>query len=295
MLILQKNTEKMQWLCLLTDWGLSDPYVAEFKARLWTELPDARILDITHTAPRHDLNAAAYILSDFFRYPPQGSIFIVGINDIASEQNPHVVVRVDDRYIIGADNSLFPLFFYLLGKKPQSIIEIDTCQDYLDAVLTFPARDLFAKVARLIAEKRFGEIGYPVEHLHSVQMSGSFLRLLAERQPDGTQIGLRLVGKILFVDGFGNVVSDITFQKYSECVRQYPDITLSLKKQRVPQAAVVKAYPDVEEGDVAMIFLENNLMEISVNQGSCAKLYGLRRGDEVQLVFKDAPVKQIKV
>ncbi|MDE5544922.1 MAG: SAM-dependent chlorinase/fluorinase, partial [Bacteroidales bacterium] len=44
----------MQWLCLLTDWGQNDPYVAELKARLWEELPDARILDITHTAPRHD-------------------------------------------------------------------------------------------------------------------------------------------------------------------------------------------------------------------------------------------------
>lgn len=281
------------WLCLLTDWGLNDPYVAELKARLWTELPDARILDITHAAPRHDLYAAAYILADFFRYSPPESIFIVGVNDIASSHNPHVVVRVDDRHVIGTDNSLFPLFFYLIDKKPQTIVEIDTYQD--SSVLTFPARDLFAKVAGKVATGRTEEVGRPVDHLHSMQMSGAFLRLLAERRADGTQIGLRLVGKILFVDGFGNVVSDITRQKYSQCVRQYPDITLSLKKQRVPHAAVVDSYPAVEEGDVAMVFLENDFLEIAVNQGSCAKLYGLRRGDEVQLVFKDGPVKQIKV
>lgn len=283
----------MPWLCLLTDWGLNDPYVAELKAKLWTELPDARILDITHAAPRHDPYAAAYILSDFFRYSPEGSIHIIGVNDIASGENPHVVVRVADRYIIGTDNSFFPSFFYLLDCKPQEIIEIDTYQD--SSVLTFPARDLFAKVARLVAEKRFEAIGRATGHLRSVQMSGGFLRLMPDRRSDGTQTGLRLIGKILFVDGFGNVVSDITRQKYSECVRQYPDYTLSLNKQRVSQASVVNAYPAVPEGDVAMIFLENDLLEIAVNQGSCAKLYGLRRGDEVQLVFKDSAVKQIKV
>lgn len=288
----------MQWVCLLTDWGLNDPYVAELKARLWTELPDAHILDITHTSPRHDLYSAAYILADFFPYTPPESIHIVGINDISPnlEETSHVVVRVDDRYIIGTDNSLFPLFFFLLGKKPQYIIKIATYQHYEDiSVLTSPARDLFAKVAGMVAKGEIGEIGTPMEHLQSMQMSGAFLRLLAERGPDGSQIGLRLVGKILFVDGFGNVVSDITRQKYNECVRQYPDITLSLKKQRVPQAAVVDFYPAVEEGDVAMIFLKNDLLEISVNQGSCAKLYGLRRGDEVQLVFKDAPAKPLKL
>lgn len=283
----------MQWISLLTDWGLQDHYVAQLKAKIWGEMPEARILDVSHQVPRADVYSAAYMLADFLPFCPPGSIHIVGVNDIASDQTPHVVAEVSSQYVIGADNGFFPLFFYLLKHRPEKVVEIDLWQE--SDVLTFPARDLFVKVAALIAGgEALESIGNP-SSIRRVMMEGGLLKTLPEKGPDGKEAGLRVVGKILFVDGFRNVVTNITKEVFEDCLRRFPDYALELASRRVQGCRLVKAYPDVQEGDVAMIFLENGLLEIAMNQGQCARLYGLRRNDEVHVVFRNPQGRRLRL
>lgn len=288
----------MQWITLLTDWSLQDHYVAQLKARIWVEMPEARVLDVSHHVPRGDVYSAAYMLADFLPFCPAGSIHMVCVDEIASARTPHVVVKVRDQYVIGSDNGFFALFLYLLKDRPQEVVEVDVWQE--SDVLTFPARDLFVKISALISSGiPLEELGHPAS-IRMVMMDGGLLRVLPEKDPDGKEIGLRMVGKVLFVDGFDNVVTNFTREEFDKCIRRYPEYALELASQRVPHVRntvsgsrpvpgcrLVRAYPDVREGNVAMIFLENGLLEISMNQGRCARLYGLKRNDEVHIVFRN--------
>jgi len=68
--------------------------------------PEARIIDISHHIPPHNLTQAAFILKNCYRDFPPGTIHIIGVSTEESEMSPHTVVLADGQYFIGADNGI---------------------------------------------------------------------------------------------------------------------------------------------------------------------------------------------
>ena len=60
--------------------GLSDHYVAALKGSILTRLPNAVIVDVSHTIRPFDIVQAAYSLSSVYRDFPEGTIHIVGVD-----------------------------------------------------------------------------------------------------------------------------------------------------------------------------------------------------------------------
>lgn len=271
---------------LLSDWGNSDHYAAVVRAKVLSLIPEANVVDISHSVPRDDIYAAAFMTLDTYPYFPEGSVHIIGVNDIASSENLHIVVQADNHFFIGADNGFFTLLKIISGKKMQAVHKIEVEPE--TAVNTFPSRDLFPHVAALLLNGTpLDAIGSPTTLQTAMLEKGIFLQATPENDRNGQTVGSVLSGKVLYVDHFGNIITNITLEKYADCIRSHPFSGMQLGWKSV-SGRFVKAYKDVPEGDIAFIFLANGLLEISMNRGHAGNLLGVDRNTKVFLRFGQA-------
>lgn len=249
----------MAIITLTSDWGYKDHYLAAVKGSIYRLLPDALVVDISHDIPAFDLNQAAFIIRNFYRNFPPGSIHILAINTEASIETPHMVVMHEGHYFIGADNGIFSLIF---DETPEQIIELDILQD--SDYFTFPTRDVFVKVACHIAQ------GKPLLDLGN--RKDSVLRKMSfQPAVDGNLIK----GKVIYIDRYENVFTNITdtFLKQQLKGKKFA-ITFRSAGYRI--TTLSKSYKDVVEGEMLALISSSGHLEIAINLGKASSLLGLK-------------------
>lgn len=248
----------MAIITLTSDWGRKDHYAGSVKGAILRNWPEAQIVEISHDIPPYDLNQAAFIIRNFYRDFPAGSVHILAINSEASIATPHTLVLYNGHYFVGADNGIFSL---ICDRPPDRIIEIEVMQD--SDYFTFSARDVFVKVACHIAK------GLPPEELGTPR--DSVMQKIAF-QP--VVQGDRLKGKVIYTDNYGNAFTNITETLFKSFVKnQKFAITFSSSRYRITQ--VSKAYQDVVEGEMLALFSTTGYLQIAMNRGPAAGLLGL--------------------
>lgn len=254
----------MPIITLLTDWGHTDHYVASVKGTILSRIQDAVIVDISHDIRLFDIKHAAFVMSNTWRNFPEGTIHILGVDSIESDRHPHVVVRANGHYFIGADTGLLNL---ILDEKPDEIIALSVLQD--SGYHTFPSRDRFVKVAAMIcAGTPMDQLGEPI----------SSLNLKTLMQP--TFDGVTVYGKITHIDHYENVFVNIDYQFVKKYLNNLPFKVICRKEE----FALVKAYDDVREGYSCALFASNGFLQLAVNRGRAASLYGLQVDMDVHLI-----------
>ena len=256
----------MPFITLTTDWGLKDHYAAAVKGAIYSQLPDAMIIEVSHQVPPFDLNQAAFIIRQFYSNFPKGTIHILGINAEASIETPHTLVVNDGHYFIGADNGIFSLIF---DEMPEKIIELDVIQD--SDYFTFPSRDVFVKVACHIAK------GLPVEELGHPKTT--LLRKLSF-QPviDGDLIK----GKVIYIDNYENAFTNISEKLFRSFIKNRK-FAISFRSASYRITEISKSYKDVVEGEMLALFSTSGLLEIAINQGKASSLLGLKIDQSVMV------------
>ena len=249
----------MPIITLTSDWGLKDHYLGAVKGAIYNRLPGVSIVDISHEIPPFDLNQAAFIIRNFYRNFPAGTIHILGINAEASIETPHTLVIHEGHYFISSDNGIFSLIF---DEKPDTIIELDVLQD--SDYFTFSARDVFVKVACHIAE------GKPVEQL------GSPKNFIVQKMSFKPAIDGNLIkGKVIYIDNYENVFTNITETFFKSVVKGHK-FAIMFRSASYRLTAISKSYKDVVEGEMLALFSTSGHLEIAINQGKASSLLGLK-------------------
>jgi hypothetical protein len=259
----------MPIITLISDWGLSDHYVASVKGAILRRTPGVNIVDISHDIRHFDIKHASFVLRNSFRQFPEGTIHIIGIDSIESKAHQHLVVFAEGHYFIGADNGIFSL---ILESPPQKIISINVLQD--TGYFTFPSRDRFAKVACHIAEGRdIEELGSPVPAL----VPKSLYQPVTE--------GNNILGRVMYIDAYENVFVNINEKLFRDTVQNRP-FSINFRRDSYAINVLVKAYGDVPEGEMCALFSSNGLLQIAINQGKAASLLGLTIDYPVNVTVK---------
>ena len=257
----------MQIITLLSDWGIKDHYIAAVKGVIYKMLPEAIIVDISHEIQAFNFDEAAFVLKNAFPNFPEGTIHIIGINEIASDENPHLIIKYCNQFFIGADNGIFPKIF---SQPPESIIEL---QIYSDTdYFTFPSRDIFAKCAvQLIQGKPIEEFGTPYLRMSSW--------LMIHPQFNSNSIA----GSVIYIDAFQNIVTniDITLFKKIANNRKY-----SISVNGYDISKINKSYSDVRQGDIVALFGSHGMLEIALYNTKAASLIGVTIGNTVRIQFE---------
>jgi S-adenosylmethionine hydrolase len=190
-------------ITLTTDFGEKDHFAGAVKGAIYNEMDDIRIVDISHSVSPFHITEAAYIIQNAYKSFPVGSIHIIGIDSELNPENKHIAVYLDGHYFICANNGIISMLTSEI--KPEKIVEINI-HDRVDS--NFPVLDVFVKVACHIARGGTLEvIGKSILDLDTDQ--GGIKQLTGIRpviNPEGNQ----MIGNVIYIDNYGNVVSNIT-------------------------------------------------------------------------------------
>ena len=223
----------MSIITLTTDFGHKDYFVSVTKAALLQETPKSIIIDISHDVSPFNHTEAAYILKNAYQNFPKGSIHIVGVDSELSPENNHIVMAYDGHYFIGANNGIFSLL--LEENKYEKLIEINIHNTVLSS---FPVLDVFVKVAAHLTRNG------------SIDVVGRSFEGLKERtggRPVIHESGRQLIGSVIYIDNFGNVVTNIKKSLFTEVQKAR---SFTIYAQSVKFTSVYDSYTEAISFDI---------------------------------------------
>ena len=258
----------MTIVTLTSDWGLGSHYAGAVKGTLLKLIPGVNIVDISHQIPCFNIMHASFVLRNAYMHFPEGTIHLVGINTEGGLDSPHIAVKHQEHYFIGADNGIFSLLF---DHNPQEVVEIDILQD--SDYFTFSTRDVFARAASIIAGgKPLSELGPP----HSRLKERILFRPVIH--PD------QIIGKVIFVDEYENVFVNIDLPTFRKVGRGRL-FSINFRSVGTGIEQLSQSYDDVMEGEKLALFGSTGFLEIAINQGKAAGLLGLNINETVSINF----------
>ena len=262
----------MAIITLTTDMGLRDHYVAAVKGAILSQHPEAQIVDISHQVAPFDNMHTAFVLRNAYPEFPRGSIHIIGVNSEADGHTPHLVVRHDGHFFVGADNGIFSLLF---DTKPQECFELTIKLD--TDHLAFPTKNIFVKAACHIARGGTPEV-----------IGRKILNVREQLNFRPVMLSDAIKGAVIHIDGYGNVVTNITRVHFDELVKAHT-YRISFGRSMHDITTISGTYSDVPAGERVAFFGATGFLEIAVNKGvaggggGAAQLLGLRVADPVRL------------
>jgi S-adenosylmethionine hydrolase len=260
----------MAIITLTTDWGIKDHYLASVKGSLLSHIENTQIIDITHDVLPFDVYQASFIFKNSYQNFPDGTIHIIGVNSDASIENPHIAIKYNNQYFIGADNGVFSLIF---GQKELEIVEIDIFQESDN--FTFSTKDVFVKAAQIIdSEKSISNLGPKREKINRMMSFEPVVEI------DDNSVAI--IGKVIYIDRYENAITNISEELFRSYAKNKKfDITFNTYKEELNK--ISKSYLDVPASEMCAIFDSNGLLEISINQGNAGSLLGLKLDSRIRI------------
>ena len=273
----------MSVITLTSDFGIKDYMIASVKGSILKELPDAKVVDITHEIEPFNISETAFVIKNVYPDFPENTVHILGVDALPNKATRLLAAKIDSQYFISADNGILSLI--LAELKPEKMVEI-TLGKY-NALSNFPTRDIFVPVACHLIR------GGTLEIVGNITTEFKELNMLRP----AIQSDKLMIGTVIYVDNFGNVITNIN-KKLFDDVRKGRDYEIyvrnhSFNKMVERYADVVKDFANevANHGDPMVLFNSANFLEIAMYKsnpntfGSASSLFGLKIGDNISVEF----------
>ncbi|MCJ7763226.1 S-adenosyl-l-methionine hydroxide adenosyltransferase family protein [Candidatus Bathyarchaeota archaeon] len=257
-----------QIFTLTTDFGLKDPYVAEMKAVILSVCPNAVVVDVTHEVEKFSIRMGAYMLASAAPYFPQGSVHVAVVDpDVGTQRRP-IIVQTTHSFFVGPDNGL--LFLAAEAQGIKRIYEIASRRFMLPHVSsTFHGRDIFAPAAAHLAN------GVPAE-----EFGPEITEVAKPKFTKVTRVKDSLVGEVLHVDGFGNIITNVRAKDIASLKEGVVQAELPFGKL---QLKLSKTYAEAKLQEPIALIGSHDFLEIALNQGNAAAKFNIKTGDKITL------------
>lgn len=264
----------MTVISLLTDFGLTDAYVGIMKGVILATAPTARIVDLSHEITPGGVVQAAHRLSTSYAYFPKKTVHTVVVDPGVGSHRAIVAVAAADHIFLAPDNGV--LSRVLENTSVATAIRVENRQFFREPVSqTFHGRDIFAPVAAHLA------LDTPIHQLGPAIDPGTLVRLTIT--PPVTTATGEVIGTIIDIDRFGNLISDIG----DELITGPPhpsEPTVHIGRHRL--SGLSRTYTAVASGKPLAIIGSRGTLEISVNCGDARTYFSADIGDTVRIKYK---------
>lgn len=242
----------MRTITFLSDFGEDDWFVAAVKGEILKIDPNINVIDITHKIDPHDIRSAAFILKSVCGNFPPGTVHLVIVDPGVGSKRKPIIIETKKYSFVGPDNGVFSYIYNRLTKAYAINVrgKIST---------TFHGRDIFAPVAARIAIGKLpSDFGSEIYDLHRFEF------------PSVTKRANRLRGEILYIDHFGNLITNI------------PN-TIDVKTLNISgkEVALKHFYGEGVEGQIICIKGSSGYYEISCNKRDAKELLGVNTGEKI--------------
>lgn len=247
----------MPLITLTSDIGLQDFLVSAVKGQLLSLNPSSTVIDITHTLSPFNYPQAAYVCKNAFQSFPAETFHIV-LLDLFDQHAQMLMVKHNDQYIGCADNGLITM---ILEELPNEVVALPFSNERIKNTLDCAAA--FGKAFGLIQQgKALTDIG---DDSISIKVKNAL------RPMHGPNY---LEGQIIFIDNFENVIVNITKEEFEEH-RRGRNFKIVFRRDEVIDS-LSNSYADVAESEKLALFNSANYLEIAINKGNAAGLFGLQ-------------------
>ena len=253
----------MKIITFLSDFGLTDGYVGSVKGAIFSNYPEARVIDITHDIKPFQIEQAAYTLMSYYSYFPKGTVHLTVVDPGVGGKRAPLIIKTANYYFVGPDNGLFS---YLLQKEAYTAFEINTAMFDSNISATFHGRDIFAPVAAKLSRGVKPELlAFPFK---SKQVD--FAKHITDKQNE-------FLAKIISVDRFGNIITDFSMFEYdAQSTKRIKRIIINDTEINT----IKRTYSDVKSGKLLALWGSAGFLEISINKGNAAEHLDCRVGNE---------------
>ena len=259
-------------IVLLTDYGSEDYRIAQLKGIIYSNNPEAMVIDASHSVPAFDIPTGAFMLDVAAKEFPADVVFIAIIAPYTGPETKYIVLTNDKKqFFVLPDNGL--LTYVIKNTGTRAIYQV-TNQELFDR-----------PIKELVAERVQGKIGALVASGYRLQDLGTpsaIYRTLDIQDP--VIAGRKLLGTIVYIDHYGNAVTNISGKTASEFGLIPGDTVNIIMPRGKITASFGTIYSDVPQGEEIM-FVVNNLdtVQLSINLGSFADVHGLKAGTKIEI------------
>lgn len=263
-------------ITFLSDYGSDDEFAGVCRAVIARIAPAARVLDITHGIPRHDVAQGAAVLANALPFTPPG-VHLAVVDPGVGSPRKAVAVRLaeDGRVLVGPDNGLLTLAIERLGGALEAS-DVSLSDVRLEPIsATFHGRDVFAPVAAHLAlGAKLADLGEPIEASELVEL---------ERTEPLIDPGRRVVAAVSYVDRFGNLALALSAERLVDSgLKLGRRIWIEVDGVTL-DAVYALTFADVP-ADALLLYLDSyGNLALAVNRGSAAERLGVGPGDRVTL------------
>ena len=256
-------------ITLLTDFGTGDHYAGAMKGAILSAAPDVTVLDITHDIPPQDIGRAAFLLHIAWPAFPEGTVHAAVVDPGVGSSRRVIAAAAGKQLFLAPDNGVLS---YIFNSFPDAAVRSVENRELFHPEISsvFHGRDIFAPVAAFLATGgALEDTGPAADDTVRIPVPVPVLK------------GGVIKGEVIYVDGFGNCITNIH---------------RSLLAGRVPAAAEAagerfscsgSTYSDTVPGGPVVLIGSHGHVEVAVRNGNAASLFGLEAGSDVRLYLED--------
>jgi S-adenosylmethionine hydrolase len=257
----------MTIITLTTDFGWRDPFVGVMKGVILGINRHVHLVDLTHEIAPHDVLEGALALEAAVPFFPPGTIHVAVVDPGVGSDRRALGLAARGQTFVGPDNGLFTFLLSEPGWRAAALENLAYALPSLSR--TFHGRDRFAPAAAHLSRGvSLDSLGPPATDL--VQ-----LRWLA-----GHREGERLVGEVVHIDRFGNLITSV---RTDDVESLGPPDAVAVEVAGWLILGLSRSYVDRRAGEPGAIVGSSQRLEIFVREASARTVLSAERGTPVRL------------
>ncbi|MGQ9645072.1 MAG: SAM hydrolase/SAM-dependent halogenase family protein [Thermodesulfobacteriota bacterium] len=255
-------------ITLLTDFGSRDPYVASMKGVMLSINSQCILIDITHQVKPHDIREGAFTLAQAYASFPKGTIHLAVVDPGVGGPRRPLLFVTKNYFFVGPDNGL--LTIALRAEILSQVIVLTNQKYFLPKISsTFHGRDIFAPVAaHLSLGVKPPSFGPSIKSWQTLSFPGA-------RMTQG-----KLIGEIVHVDVFGNLVTNIDSKSLFQFAHGRPFV---IKAGKRIIRGLKEGYWEGSVGEAMAVIGSAGFLEIAIREGNAQRILRIKRGDQIMV------------
>ncbi len=251
----------MPLITLTTEWREDDFFNGIVKGKLSSGCPGTAIVNNAGGIPPLNIMHAAFVIRNTYGHYPGGTIHLIFVSTEGAGENPHLLVRSNNHWFVGADNGMFNL---ILNAEPDLVISLRNENGADDITL-------FTGTAAALVR---GE---------SPESLGKRISSVSEKVPLRATIDRNvIIGSVIFIDSYGNAITNITREIFSR-VFEGRDYRILIKSNNYYTEKISRFYNEEPVGEIVTRFNILDLLELSINGANLCQLFAVDTGDAVRV------------
>jgi hypothetical protein len=258
-------------IALLTDFGVQDNFVGVMKGVMLTINPGVQLIDITHEVKPQNIRRAAFLLWGSYSFFPKGTIFLVVVDPGVGSKRSPLAIKTKNYYFVGPDNGVLSL-----AAEADTIekgVSLENKHYFLKNISsTFHGRDIFAPSAAYLSR------GVPISSLGKDKRKIKKIFFPQPQKRNG-----RLIGELIYVDRFGNLITNIKKKVLYDFLNGRKFIA-TIKRKKIKR--IYSFYACAEENEPFFVEGSFGFLEVSFKNGNAQSFFSVKDTENVKIIIK---------